>query len=1326
MVKNREMNKYMCEDGLHEYKINCTAEMLDGNASRFESNCTGECNPWVGIALRQRTTVQCLRIRQTGATHVQLQSSDGSRGWVTTQDYPYFDSPTYYALNLEWAGRGTVRLNPRFLSEKHQWRIVGPGQWSVENLEWYEDKACTILATTSFISSYNEDNTTTGFPFNPKCPRGVDCLNWVGFTAFGDSTNDTNISCVRIKHGSPGARLTIQWWGGPESPRKGDWVTELITGGVREDAWIWTGMAPYGVRLRPMWPSVGSWRVENLFFYSEPDCTKEIVGTEVIGSGYADQKLGASTAPRSWEAPCDPCDVQRPNPDGGLLNLGIPVLPPDAYIGIGSVEPLPEVKCMRYDSGKDTLLLRDVVLERVNNTCTGGIHSPNVCEWIEVNQWHDLGIQTTKLTDPIANPERNQQWELRYPAPHFPDGGITEMFFFADHDCTLNIPAPEVTFAGSEQFGYDASQAVDEDFDTLWQAVKPKPADGPGWNETDTWIRAHFKLPIMTNCVQTRRSAEAIANSSRPVTPADLRAVQTSCDVLEGDGGKPQKLDPEAELLLYNTGRKIEVDGVGMVPEQQQICTFSAWSGGIVDGLYDRITTTNRITAQKYCRQSYAPYRNLFQEVNAVWHKECSDAGLTGITCPVPVSMLRPGYLCCCEELKRPNAETSNQLATRLTPMFQDYAREAGKWAVTFAIPASIVLAGCVVFSCFQAAAFRKLRRMRKAAEEKRRKEAWAEDEEDDEKPKVPLCKRLFGWICFPSITLFHFPLAHVYSDIVLGISILWLGAVGIVAWPYLFYCLIWRIFDLTFGNLFRCCRFIYRKVRGDDDEEFDLSPKSPGSGVTQGTVSTAKPTKKSIMNAFSNRKSMQTLAQISNAGGPMAAKRRSQMEAKREKNRMKLDALVGGAFMIAVDVVQFSLHVAVLEWLDPYRAEGGDLCELVPFPIVCQYLRLALSAPFTGYMRPECLGVRAAWAFWHITTYLVFHVFCFATDAHAVSAACMTCSLERLKYGRFLKGALSSTVLYFTGLMTGIQCYRSIWALTDWSCVTDTIEMEQLEIPILFESESGYSEMRLLIAACSAPLALVLMLPLIPKDLPETHALLAYRLHKWVGAISEREMLKVEYEWAHCTFEAPKKKKTGRLTSPKAQTQKPRKTRLTRLTNAIMLEDEEQEDGPGVYRKLRGRLKCYSYKIEKRIRAYGRIFDGKRWPVASIARARARMFGLPLVAAGQYGFLVAVFANCICLTFRYFPSDEAQDVIRSVRSHGPILCILETVARLLPFGAAAAVRPGRDVSNLVYAGAGIRAIVMLCGHHADSGDTILGDTQTAPPPPPPPPPPPV
>ena len=53
-----------------------------------------------------------------------------------------------------------------------------------------------------------------------------------------------------------------------------------------------------------------------------------------------------------------------------------------------------------------------------------------------------------------------------------------------------------------------------------------------------------------------------------------------------------------------------------MVNEQRQLCTFSAWSGGIVDGLYDRITTTNRITAQKYCRQSYAPYRNLFAEVS--------------------------------------------------------------------------------------------------------------------------------------------------------------------------------------------------------------------------------------------------------------------------------------------------------------------------------------------------------------------------------------------------------------------------------------------------------------------------------------------------------------------------------------------------------------------------------------------------------------------------------------------------------------------------------------------------------------------------------------
>ena len=61
----------------------------------------------------------------------------------------------------------------------------------------------------------------------------------------------------------------------------------------------------------------------------------------------------------------------------------------------------------------------------------------------QVNQWHDLGIETVKLTDPIANPQANQQWELRYPAVNFPDGGITEMFFFTDHECTVNIPAPE-------------------------------------------------------------------------------------------------------------------------------------------------------------------------------------------------------------------------------------------------------------------------------------------------------------------------------------------------------------------------------------------------------------------------------------------------------------------------------------------------------------------------------------------------------------------------------------------------------------------------------------------------------------------------------------------------------------------------------------------------------------------------------------------------------------------------------------------------------------------------------------------------------------------
>ena len=48
--------------------------------ARFESNCTGECNPWVGIAFRGRTQVQCLRIRQTGATHVQLAGCNADCG----------------------------------------------------------------------------------------------------------------------------------------------------------------------------------------------------------------------------------------------------------------------------------------------------------------------------------------------------------------------------------------------------------------------------------------------------------------------------------------------------------------------------------------------------------------------------------------------------------------------------------------------------------------------------------------------------------------------------------------------------------------------------------------------------------------------------------------------------------------------------------------------------------------------------------------------------------------------------------------------------------------------------------------------------------------------------------------------------------------------------------------------------------------------------------------------------------------------------------------------------------------------------------------------
>lgn len=179
----------------------------------------------------------------------------------------------------------------------------------------------------------------------------------------------------------------------------------------------------------------------------------------------------------------------------------------------------------------------------------------------------------------------------------------------------------------------------------------------------------------------------------------------------------------------------------------------------------------------------------------------------------------------------------------------------------------------------------------------------------------------------------------------------------------------------------------------------------------------------------------------------------------------------------------------------------------------------------------------------------------------------------------------------------------------------------------------------------------------------------------------------------------------------------------MSRLATFLANEDSDDEEG---FRKLRGRHKCWWFGIEKRIRVYGRIFEAKRWPIASIYRARNRTFCFPLIAAGPAGFYIALGANSVSLTYRYFPSDEAQDVIRSVRAHGPLVCILLTIARLLPFGALCTVRPGRLVNDIVYAGAGLRAVVFLCSHHADSGDHILGNTDVAPPPPPPPPPPPA
>merc|ERR1711959_501431 len=273
---------------------------------------------------------------------------------------------------------------------------------------------------------------------------------------------------------------------------------------------------------------------------------------------------------------------------------------------------------------------------------------------------------------------------------------------------------------------------------------------------------------------------------------------------------------------------------------------------------------------------------------------------------------------------------------------------------------------------------------------------------------------------------------------------------------------------------------------------------------------------------------------------------------------------------------------------LEPYRAEGGDLCEWTPIPEVCRLARTGLTLPFVGSLRPMCLGVRAAWAFWHITVFLVLHAFCITTDAHSVSAACAAGSLERRRDIRFFKGELSCAVLYFMSLACGIQAYRALLALGDWSCVTESIEMEEVNIETLLESEDGVAELQLLVAAVSAPIALVLLIPLIPKDLPVVHCRVAKFLRTWLRGISEKEMVRVEYEWDHCPFVKPQKIQ-GIPGRPKAAR---RQTTVSRLATFIANEDSDDEEG---FRKLRGRHKCWWFGIDKRVRVYGRIFEAKR-----------------------------------------------------------------------------------------------------------------------------------
>merc|ERR1719238_484642 len=143
--------------------------------------------------------------------------------------------------------------------------------------------------------------------------------------------------------------------------------------------------------------------------------------------------------------------------------------------------------------------------------------------------------------------------------------------------------------------------------------------------------------------------------------------------------------------------------------------------------------------------------------------------------------------------------------------------------------------------------------------------------------------------------------------------------------------------------------------------------------------------------------------------------------EGRREKGWMKVDGLFGAICIFLYDVVLFSVHLSALRIVEPFRAEGGELCELAPRLLtsldprldVCEFAKSGLTAPWLGFMKPDCIGTRMATCVFHVTVFVLFHAFCVGTDAHSVAAAATAGSLERRRLRRFALGAIAATVLY-------------------------------------------------------------------------------------------------------------------------------------------------------------------------------------------------------------------------------------------------------------------------------------------------------------------------